>query len=338
MSNIEALVYELFEPRKLYLKKELIDPGSLLPNELIAKTCYTALSPGTELGAYCGMEPLRTDIPAYPRVVGYCNIAQVIYKGGDVTKLDIGDYFLNFQSHRSHFKYSENDFFIKLSGATIKNQCAAYLFHLGYHSLLTGRMQQGHNVGIIGLGTLGYATSVMSKIAGAATFVLSNQPSHKALLESKQIILLPKDISSVDTIYKRTHQIGIDVVINTSNTWDDWALALHCVNKGGTIVNLGFPGRDQPLPKFNPLDPRFLYMKNVTIKYLTALNRSGFTPHEQRFNMERNLLYILDLMENNVIDAGEVISVEIPYIDLEKQYLLYELKKENLFSTLLNWQ
>src|SRR6185437_13629992 len=104
MHEIEALVYELSAPRNLYLKKEIINTSSLQPNEIVAKTCYTAISPGTELGAYCGMEPIRADVSPYPRVVGYCNVAQVVHKGSAVSKFKVGDYFLNFQSHRSHFK------------------------------------------------------------------------------------------------------------------------------------------------------------------------------------------------------------------------------------------
>ncbi len=337
MEEIGALIYEISEPRVLYLKKEMIDLKSILPNELIARTFYSAISPGTEVAAFSGMESLRGDRAPYPRVLGYCNIAQVIHKGDAVSKFKIGDYFLNFQSHRSHFRCSENDFLIKLSSGNIKNKCLSYLFHLGYHSLLTANMQAGHNIAVIGLGVLGFTTSVMSKIAGANTFVLTNQLSYRTLLEAKRIEILPKDLSSLETINAKTRQTGIDIVINTSNTWEDWLLAINCVNKGGVIVNLGFPGRGQPLPHFNPLDPKFLYMKNVTIKYLSELNQTGLAPYEQRFNIERNLLYILDLIEKNSIDADEIISSEISYLDLEKQYLLYESKKQNLFSTILKW-
>ncbi|MES2284291.1 MAG: hypothetical protein V4547_01300 [Bacteroidota bacterium] len=337
MEKIESLFYEMSGPRTLCLKKEILNFNLILPNEIIAKTCYSAISPGTEVAAFCGVESLRGDRITYPRLLGYCNIAQVIFKGDSVSKLEIGDYFLNFQSHRSHFRCNENDFLIKVSENNIKDKCVSYLFHLGYHSLLTANIQAGHNIGVIGLGVLGFTTSIMSKVAGANTFVLTNQLFYKNLLDSKKINILPKDLSSLDSINKKTHQIGIDIVINTSNSWEDWLLALNIVNKGGTIVNLGFPGRGQSPPHFNPLDPKFLYMKNVTIKYLSELNQTGAEIYEQRFNIERNLKYILDLMESNAINSSEIISSEISYLDLEKQYLLYESKKQNLFSTILKW-
>lgn len=339
MKKIESLVYEMISPRTLHLKKEIIDLNSLSSTEIVAKTCYSAISPGTEVAAYCGLESLRGDKMAYPRVLGYCNIAQVTHTGSAVSKLEVGDLFLNFQSHRSHFKLKENDFLIKLSGEEdIKSQCVAYLYHLGYHCLLTANSHAGHNIGIIGLGTLGFTTAIMSKISGANTFVLTNQSFNNSLLTSKQIHVLPRASDALETIGAQTDEIGIDIVINTSNTWEDWLLALNTVNKGGTIVNLGFPGRGQSPPEFNPLDPKFLYMKNVTIKYLSELNQIGLLAYEQRFNVERNLIYILNLIKNNSINASEVITSEISYLDLERQYIVYESKKQNLFSTVLNWQ
>jgi len=337
MEIIEALIYELSGPRNLYFKKERLAPTELLEDEIIAQTIYTAISPGTEVAAYTGLQPLRADISQYPRVSGYCNIAKVIHKGAAVSKFDVGDYFLNFQSHRSHFKCKESDFIIKVSKEHIKNSCVAYLYHLGFHSALTGALRAGHNVGIIGLGVLGYTAGIMSKISGANTFVLTNQLNNKETIENEGLQLFKKSESSIEAIKNITHQVGIDIVINTSNTWNDWLLSMQLVNKGGTIVNLGFPGRGEESPDFNPLDPKYLYMKNTTIKYLSALNSKSMEVHEQRFNIERNLFYILNLIEKGIIHSEQIISAEISYKDLEKQYHVYESRENQLFSTVLNW-
>jgi len=337
MENIEALIYELTGPRNLHFKKEILQPNELLENEIIAKTIYTAISPGTEVAAYTGLQPLRSDISQYPRVSGYCNIAQVIYKGNAVSKFEVGDYFLNFQSHRSHFKCKESDFIIKISEENVKSSTVAYLYHLGFHSALTGDLRAGHNVAIIGLGVLGYTSGIMSKIAGGNTFIFTNQLSSKENIEAQGLQIFSKSESSIELVKNVTNQVGIDIVINTSNTWDDWLLSMQLVNKGGTIVNLGFPGRGEGTPPFNPLDPKFLYMKNVTIKYLAALNSKSLEVHEQRFNIERNLCYILNLIQKGIIDSKQIISDEISYKDLEKQYHFYESREKHLFSTILNW-
>ncbi|MFT5647540.1 MAG: threonine dehydrogenase-like Zn-dependent dehydrogenase [Aureispira sp.] len=337
METITSKIYTLSNPRELYLKEEILDPASIKEDELIAKTIYSAISPGTEVAAYCGVEPLRDDVSIYPRLVGYCNLAQIIHKGSAVENWKIGDYILTFQSHRSHFKCRTSDFLIKINPDFLKESVVAYLYHLGFHSILTANLQAGHNVAVLGLGVLGYTTAIFSKNAGANVFTFSNQKKHQELLESKGINFFPKTLDSIKEIEAMTDGVGIDIVINTSNSWSDWALALNYVNKGGTIVNLGFPGRGQDAPNFNPLDPKFLYTKNVTIKYLSPLNVRGVEADIQRFNRERNLSHILNLIENSSINSTEIITSEIDYTELESQYKLYESQTKNLFSTLIKW-
>ncbi len=337
MNIIKSKTYILSNPKELYLRTELIDPASLGDEELIAQTVYTAISPGTEVAAYVGKEPLRSDVVNYPRLVGYCNIAKVIYIGISVKSLKVGDYILSFQSHRSHFKCHSSDFLIKVHPDYLRESVVSYLYHLGFHSLHTADFKLGHNVSVIGLGTLGYTTAVLSRLGGANVFALSNQTNLNDILRLHRIKLLPKKIESLKHIIEETKGIGSDIVINTSNSWKDWKLAMDCINKGGTIVNLGFPGRGEKNPDFNPLDPKFLYMKNVTVKYLSAMNISGVEQSVQRFNRERNLKYILELIESSAINTKEVISEEIEYTDLQHQYEIYHLREKSLFSTVLKW-
>lgn len=338
MEMLKTKIYTLLKPRELYLKEELLDTTLLEEDELIAKTIYSAVSPGTEVAAYGGIEPLRDDVNDYPRLVGYCNVAEIIFKGSAVMDLNIGDYILTFQSHRTHFKCRSTDFLIKIKKDFLKGSVVAYLYHLGFHGIHTANLKAGHNVAVIGLGVLGYTSAIFSKIGGGNVIVFSNQKKHQELLDSKGIIYLKKSDESINEITEITNGIGIDIVINTSNTWEDWLLALKCINKGGTIVNLGFPGRGKKSPLFNPLDPKYLYMKNVSIKYLSPMDVKNVEPEIQRFNRLRNLKYILNLIENSTINPFEIISSEIDYNDLENHYQLYESQTNNLFSTLVKWQ
>ena len=337
MDKIIAEVYTLSGPRELYLKKETIDPASVKDDEVIAKTVYSAISPGTEVAAYCGIEPLRADRKVYPRVQGYCNVARIIHKGAAVTDRNVGDYVLSFQSHRTHFVSKSDDFLVEVSPAALKQSVVAYLFHLGLHSTQTADLKIGHNVAVIGFGTLGYTASVFSKLGGANVFALTNQRAYHGASNDGSTVILPKERESVPLIDGRTGGVGVDIVLNTSNRWEDWRLALQCVNKGGTIVNVGFPGRGEAPPTFNPLDPQYLYMKNVTIKYLSSMNVKGVASDVQRFNRERNLRNILAMIENSTLDAEQIISAEIQYTELEDQYKLYEAREKNLFSTLIKW-
>ncbi|WP_448528264.1 hypothetical protein [Raineya sp.] len=334
--QIEQKTYILEAPKKLILKTDFIDTDKLSPKQIVAQTLFSAISTGTELAAYLGVEPLREG-KAYPRLLGYCNLAKVVHKGKDINNIEIGDFILTFQSHRNSFVLNENDFFILLKNideASVQKFTFAYLYHLGYHALLTASAKAGHNVGIIGMGTLGYTTATMACLASCNVFVFSNQSD----ITFPNVQVFPKNIESLDKINLETNNIGLDIVINTSNTWEDWKLAIKLVNKGGTIVNLGFPGRGQDLPQFNPLDPKELYVKSVTIKYLSVLDENSLPYYHQRFNIERNLQYIIRLIKTGKINVEEICSEKISYDKLENQYEKYaEQRTKQMYSTLLIW-
>lgn len=333
--EIERKIYVLEEAKKLTLKSEIIETDKLEKKQFVAKTIYTAISIGTEVAAYQGLEPLRKG-NVYPRVLGYCNVAQVEYVAEEVSIVKKGDYILNFNCHCSAFVISENEFFIVLPNSqTLHKYTFAYLYHLGYHSLLTAQVYSGHNVGVIGLGTLGYTTMVMACQMNCRVYTFSNQQINN--LEGVKIF--PKNLNYIDEILAETHQVGLDVVINTSNSWQDWQLAIQLVNKGGVIVNLGFPGRGEPLPNFNPLDPKELYVKNVTIKYLSVIDEKSVPYFYQRFNIYRNLQYIIHLIEAKRINPDEICSEHIHYEQLQEQYEKYiKNRKKQMYSTLVKWQ
>jgi threonine dehydrogenase-like Zn-dependent dehydrogenase len=336
MSSTIAKVYELSKPLNLYLKEQKLPEP--IANEIQAETVVSALSPGTEVAAYRGANPLKVG-RQYPRVQGYCNVAVVTKIGRDVTTLKPGDHILTFQSHRSAFNCSEYDFVIKIpENINLQHAATAYLYHLGLHGLITADTRFGHHVAVIGLGTLGYTTCVMSRLSGASTFAITNQQASVDKLTNSGVRCFNKNTDNIPSLLQLTHGTGIDIVINTSNHWHDWRLALELVNKGGTIVNIGFPGRDLPVPNFNPLDANYAYVKNLTIKSLCHLSESEVPPYEFRFTMKRNLLHILDLIQDGRLNPNDIISAVVPYTKLSMQYEKYLNGTNTMFSTILNWK
>ena len=338
MNKIISKNFELKNPKDLILIDQEINIENLLENEVVCEVIYTAISPGTEVAAYNGLPALR-DGNQYPRILGYCNVAKVIAKGNKVGKLQEDDLILTFQSHRSHFIIKESDFYVIIkSDSDLKKISTAYLFHLGYHALITGKAKFSHSIGIIGAGVLGITTAIMSNLIGANAFVFSNQEGSNNILDKYNAILFRKDNTNLEMINDYTQGIGLDIIINTSNLWEDWHLALKTIRKNGIIVNLGFPGRGEVLPTFNPLDPKFVYQKNLTIKALSYISDRYELPHENRFNLERNLIYINNLIIKNRIDPEDIITDEIHYTKLMEQYIKYSNRKDYMLTTVLSWK
>lgn len=295
--------YVLKGPRDLV--KETIQSHELVITDhepIVAKTLFSTISKGTELSAWKGLPPIRAGIKKYPRLMGYCNLAQIVEVDCKKTSFRVGDLILTGREHCTAFRTSDDKIFLKVSPGEFADYevfSGLYLAHIAYDSLQSADYRPGHNVAIIGLGVLGYLAASLVKQFGGIPVCYTSRPAISEHIEIPGIRLASKDSESIGFGEEK-----FDIVINTSDSWDDYKLSLVLARKGGKIVNLGFPGRGQKTPFWNPLEPRFLYTKQLTIVY------SGYTPDLEcepidiRFSKKRNLKYLANLVKsgNNFLD------------------------------------
>jgi threonine dehydrogenase-like Zn-dependent dehydrogenase len=338
--RIDSRIVELTGPRELVVKQKSLDLIRLKENEVAAETIFSAISPGTEVAAYRGDPPLRP-MNIYPRVVGYCNVAEVVACGDKVGNYKVGDRILSFESHRSAFICPAEKIITRIPmEADLVEVSTTYLFHLGYNALLKGDVKPGHNVAVIGLGTLGLTTVATANLFGANVYAFSNQKSsHELAMELGACSAFYKEEGSVCRIMdQETRSTGIDVVVTTSNSWKDWRLALRLPRKGGKICVVGFPGRTQPIPDFNPLDSQYFY------DYQLSLIACGYTPdnelppHEMRFTIKRNCEFLLDCILAKRLPARKIITSVVKWDKIEEVYQAMMARKDPIVTRVLQWK
>ncbi|HMP74764.1 MAG TPA: zinc-binding alcohol dehydrogenase [Kiritimatiellia bacterium] len=326
--SVEALVYRLLAPHDLRLDREsLSSPG---PGMIQARTLYTVLSPGTELAAWRGDPPLRPGL-AYPRLVGYCSVAEIEAVGDGVAAC-AGQRILTFQSHRSAFVCPAAEILAVLPvGIDPCEAAATYLFHLGYSTLVRGSVLAGSRVAVVGMGCLGLASVAMAHRAGAVVDGYSDVVAREAsaMRCGATHVIRKQAVDSVEGAY--------DVVINTSSGWEDWFLSLRLARKGGTVCVLGFPGRTEGKPATNPLDSRWFYDKQLALIACGQLAESDVPPWENRFTVKRNCAYLLDQLARGALPAGELITRRVAFDQLEGIYRALEAREPDLVSAALEW-
>ncbi len=338
--QIDSRIIELRGPKDIAVKSEIIDLDNLPDNSVAAATICSAVSPGTEVAAYLGDPPLRP-MKVYPRVVGYCNVAEVIGKGRAAAQYEVGDRILTFQSHRSAFVCPEEKVILKVPpDADLKATATTYLFHLGYNALLRGDFQPGHNVAVLGLGALGLTTVALAALFGAGVYALSNQAASLKLAEEFGARgAWRKDTPHLgERLSEATGGTGIDLLVTTSNSWEDWWLALSLVRKGGKICVMGFPGRTEPLANFNPLDSRFFYDNQL------SLIAGGYSPDYEisasdiRFTVKRNCRFLLDLILQGKLPARRLISRTADWQEIGRVYEALASRRSPLLICILEWR
>lgn len=337
---MKSFVYQLQSPKTLVIREQVLNIHVVADDEIIAQTIYSVLSPGTEIAAWKGLPTLRASV-TYPRLVGYCNLARVVHVGKRVSNMQEGDYILTHQSHRSAFICNQSEVLLcykDLEETTCKSIAAAYLYHLGYAALLTGNYKPGLYVGIVGMGTLGLTTAELVKTYGTQPYIFTNQNNSDTLLYKYDFSnIFRKDLTCLQTIQDSCLMDGLDIIINTSNTWNDYWLSMQVARKGGEIICLGFPGRGELKPDFNPLDPQYFYDKQLSIKHTGYVTHMDLSPIDKRFTLKRNMHYLASLILQKKINPANILSMNVAWDNLELAYRTIEEKRGPVYSALIDW-
>lgn len=336
---LDVQIARLTAPRTLVFESERLKIGDLASDQVVAETVVSALSVGTELAAYCGLPPLRPG-PIYPRVVGYCNVARVLKVGDGVKVCAPGDLILTFQSHRSAFVCREADVLVQVpEGMDLGAVAVTYLFHLGYAALLAGDFKMGQQVAVVGLGVLGMGAVACGGLGGGKVAGFSDQPAalNRIAEYGAWGAFEKKGDQVVDDYLEATGQNGADLVLVTSDRWEDWLLALRLARKRGIVSMIGFPGRGQAAPLFNPLDSQYVYDKQLRIQASNWGAEKDVTADQALRIKRRNFQYLLEMIEAGRLPARSLVSGESEWSELADVYEQLMVQRGGALSHLLHW-
>ena len=333
---LDARVVWLRAPGELEFRVERLDAATLGPRELLCETLVTAISPGTEVAAWQGLPPLRPGV-VYPRLQGYCNVGRVIATGAEVSGLRCGDRILSFTSHRSHFRIGVDEVLLRLDAdARAEDVVCTYLYHLGYNAVLRSDVRAGSSVLVLGVGVLGLTSVAVAALAGAEVVAMSSRAEgrERALACGARAAIAADDPAALQAALPPG---GADVVVSTSNSWRDWALALRAAGRFATIACLGFPGRGQPPADFNPLDSQYFYSKQLTIRSV------GLSPEREdsrgflRFNERSNLQFLARRIADGTLQPSRLVSGEYPGTRIQEAYERLAARAGSPLTFLLRW-
>ena len=324
--KIKGEVINLVAPQDIKFKVLSIDIAAIKPNEVVAKTLFSAISPGTETAAYLGMEALRPG-KIFPRLLGYCNAAEVVIVGSNVIDVKPGDLILTGESHRSIFVIEKENILAKIpKNVSPENATITYLYNLGLTCLQTIKLNSDTQIAVIGMGVLGLGAIELANNLKVETFAFSNS-SYKLKLAKKlganKVYLKAKN--------EKCNNIA-DMVIVTSNSWEDWHLALQLVKRNGVITVLGFPGRGLEPPNFNPLDPKYFYTKKVAI---IPVGRSLIQIKNN--TTKNNCRKILSLISKKELNPQNLISGIYSYKEIERLYEVLISRDQKSITYVLQW-
>lgn len=312
-------------------------PTDLGPHQVFVRTLVTALSTGTDLANYEGRSEELPNAPGYPRPVGYSNVGVIELVGAAVTRFVVGDRVFSTHPHCSGFIAAEDELLVRIDPRVDPAQASlAYLTHLGAAALRKVDYRAGENVLVIGLGVIGLCSVALASSLGAQTEAVANHPLRLELARTMKA-QQAWDADSFDPA-KIFGGRGADVIILTANSWTAYRTALEAAAPSGRIALLGFPGRAQPQPSFNPLDAQWIYGKQLTIAGAGGAPRTDCPTEEIRFNLRRSLEDILGRLADHRIDFAPLISHRMPAEKMRDAYEMAVAHDKSLTAAVFLWE
>lgn len=324
--------------RHLVFEEKDIDTKSLGARAIHAETECSAVSIGTETSAYLGDPPLRPG-PIYPRLVGYCNVARVVGVGSEVKGVRVGQRILTHQSHQSGFVCDDQEILASLEEADCAEAAAiSYLAQLGLAALQKGRFQPGETVVVLGLGIIGLATVGLAAALGAKVVALGNDASRlkKALEMGAHAALLSGDPDLLPRLTEATGGDGPDLIVTTANSWAAWQTALETARFQTRIAVLGFPGRTESSPAFNPLTPEHFNSKQLSILGAGMVDDARGLSVSPK--LRQNMATILRLVRTGRLPLAQLVTHRTPWHQLGDIYETAARRDKTLIGAILDWR
>ena len=320
----------------LRIEDEFYDPATLKSRELFVRTEVTGFSTGTDLANYDGRSTEVPDAPGYPRGVGYSNVGTVEFVGGEVTSLHPGDRVFSMKQHQSGYVANESELLVPVpNGVDLEQASLCYLVHLGVAALRQVRYEAGEDVAVVGLGVIGLCAAAVARVMGARVIAIANDDRRAEL--ARKLGATETYVSGSFDPNSVFEGQGADIVVLTANTWAAYRDSMQMARYRGRVSILGFPGRAQPAPEFNPLDMQWLYGKQLTIAGTGHIPTIDCAMSDIRFNLRRDLEFILNRMACGGLDLSSVISHRFPSARMQEAYELARQHSKQLSAAVFHW-
>lgn len=323
----------LFGAQDLRFVAEDLNDGELPPHGLTVTTEVTALSTGTDLGNYEGRSTEVPGAPDYPRGVGYSNVGTIHATGSEVTRWAVGQRVFSMKPHQSAYIAAESDALTAIpQGVDTSGASLAYLTQLGVAGLRQAHYEAGEHVVVVGLGVIGLCTVAVATAMGARVTAIGNSELRNTLAAS-----LGADVT-LSPGAPRIDDLQAGIVVLTANPWGAFRDSISAAAYGGRISILGFPGRAQSPPDFNPLDASWLYAKQLTLMGSGFSPRAAAEPHEIRFNLQRNLEMIFDYMRMGRLPLERIVTHRFHWREMKSAYDLALARSKEMAAAVFEWK
>lgn len=295
-------------------KAELLDCVCAEPkaNEVRVKMAYTAISCGTERANLMGEINIdassvpKTDVPQFPRCLGYSGSGVIDAVGKNVKKISVGDrVVVTGCYHKGYCNVNENSVFkIESDRVSLDQAAFSYISAFSSAAVRKTRLEMGESMIVMGLGILGLFAVQFARAAGAYPVIAVDPVESRrkfALEMGADFALDPFDPDFKKAVKKLTEK-GAKCAVEVSGNGNALNQVLDVMARFGRVALLGCT-RDSD---FTIDFYRKVHYPGITLIGAHTGARPGFSAPGW-WNLKDDIHAILGLLEGNRLDFQKMI-------------------------------
>ena len=310
---------------------------TLAPNQILLKTHYSLISPGTEGAGYTGLESGTR----FPHGSGYTAIGEVLKVGEHVTKCAVGDFAFCYSSHASIIKTASVMLAFKPPlEVDAKLIPFVRMATVAMTSLRVCSAEFGDTVVIIGLGLVGNSASQLFSLAGMNVISVERVPERLEIARKCGIQhLINSDREDVlERVKAITDGRKAEVTVEAIGNPRLVELAYQLTRTKGEVILLG--------------SPRGEYITNVTaiLNYTHLIGLGAVTLRsahewvypimhsgESKHSLERNSQIVYSLIKEGKFKVQELLTHVINPEDAQSAYDGLTDRKNEYLGVIMDW-
>lgn len=338
----------LAAPNHAAMESSDID-AAIKPDEVLIRTQYSLISPGTELALYTNRPDVTTgNAPSYPIYPGYAAMGIVDTVGASVPNISKGDRLVTLTGHSSLAKFTPSDSMFLQLPKTLKDHHAPFIRMalICLYTLRKADILPGQWLGVIGLGLVGNLGAQFARHAGLKVLSVGRSTLRSSIAsecainpiitgDHQQIAAATADITS---------GLGCNLVLDTSGTSDGLLSAIALAGDGATISLVGVPWVADPAIAatdiMRPVFSRYLTIDGGWEWGLPLRRQNPKQPLEMlrhRHSVDANATYASELITDGNIHIEPMITHRIPPDAIQDAYqgLLYS--RHEYLGVVIDW-
>ncbi len=315
-----------------------IDEAQIRPGQMLVRTRYSLISPGTELDCVSGRESSWFH---FPQQLGYSAVGEVLAVGDGVSGFSTGDTVLTPTPHSSH-AFVQHGFVRATVPAGLDPRSAVWV-HMALISITALRASSaelGDSVAVLGQGLIGNLAAQLFRAQGCRVIAVDRLAPRLDIARNCGLELTVDTSSSdsVEAVKGFTDERGAEVVVEATGAARAALRAVEMAAPNGEVILLGTPRGSYEANIVPLLRAVHRASPNITLK---GAHAGSLPPHPLSFtkhSVARNAGIILDMIQRNELHVEPLLSRVAKPEQAPEAYRELRDRPEKTVGVMFDWR